>query len=115
MLDAVAEDIDSAALVDFALKPGKDLAAGRAVLVQTKGCSGVGLSGVKESLELDEVDAALAIVVVVVAGGPANGTVGCGWFAHGPVRGGIARIAGQSLADEAFEAAFGEVGGHLNK
>ena len=65
------------------------------------------LGGVEEGAELDEVDAVLAVVVVVVAGGPADAAVGSGGLADGAAGGGIAGVAGEGLADEAFEAAFG--------
>ena len=43
MLDAVAEDVDDAALADLSLKPSQELPAGGAVLVQTQGVSSVSL------------------------------------------------------------------------
>ena len=107
MLDAVAEDIDGAAIGDLALKADEELAAGGAVLVEAEGGGGVGLGGVEEGAELDEVDAVLAVVVVVVAGGPAYAAVGAGGFANRAAGGGIARVAGECLADETLEAAFG--------
>ena len=64
VLDAVPEDVDRAALRDLALKAGEELAAGRAVLVEAEGGRGVGLGGVEEGAELDEVYAVLAVVVV---------------------------------------------------
>ena len=53
----------------------------------------------------------LTIVVVVVASGPADATVPGGWFANGATRRRGTGIAGQGFPDEAFEAAFGGVGG----
>ncbi|MYL10812.1 MAG: hypothetical protein F4010_01390 [Cenarchaeum sp. SB0669_bin_11] len=61
----------------------------------------------EEGAEPDEVDAVFAVVVVVVAGGPADATVGAGWFADGATGWGIAGVTGERLADEPFEAAFG--------
>ena len=78
VLDAVPEDIDGATLGDLALEAGEELAAGGAVLVEAEGGGGVGLGGVEEGAELDEVDAVLAVVVVVVAGGPVDAAVGAG-------------------------------------
>ena len=60
----------------------------------------------EEGAELDEVDAVLAVVVVVIAGGPADTVPGRG-FADSASGGRIAGVAGEGLADEAFEAAFG--------
>ena len=110
--DSVAKHVDGAALVDLALETGEELAAGRAVLVETEGGGGVGFGGVEEGAELDEVDAVLAVVVVVVAGGPADAAVAGRRFADGAAGGGVAGVAGEGLADEAFEACFGGVGGH---
>ena len=46
--------------------------------VEAEGGGGIGLGGVEEGAELDEVDAVLAVVVVMVAGGPAYAAVGAG-------------------------------------
>ena len=107
VLDAVAEDFDGAAFGDLALEAREELAAGGAGFVEAEGGGGVGLGGVEEGAELGEVDAVLAVVVVVVAGGPADAAVCAGGFADGAAGGGIAGVAGEGLADEAFEAAFG--------
>ena len=107
VLDAVAEDFDGAAFRNLALEAGEELAAGGAVFVEAEGGGCVGLGGVEERAELDEVDAVLAVVVVVVAGGPAYAAVGGGGFADGAAGRGVAGVACQGLADEAFEAAFG--------
>ena len=64
------------------------------VFVEAEGGGGVGLGGVEEGAELDEVDAVLAVVVVVVAGGPAYAAVGPGRFADGAAGGGVARVTG---------------------
>ena len=78
-----------------------------AVFVEAEGGGGVGLGGVEEGAKLDQVDAVFAVVVVMVAGGPADAAVGAAGFADGVAGGRIAGIAGEGLADEAFEAAFG--------
>ena len=91
VLDAVAEDIDRAALRDLALETGEELAARGTVLVEAEGGGGVGLGGVEEGSELDEVDAVLAVVVVMVAGGPTDAAVAGGWFADGAGRTGDRR------------------------
>ena len=94
VLDAVPEDFDRAAFGDLALETGEELAAGGAVFVEAEGGGGVGLGGVEKGAELDEVDAVFAVVVVMVAGGPADAAVGAGGFADGAVRGGVAGVAG---------------------
>ena len=94
VLDAVAEDVDGAAFGDLALEAGEELAAGGAVLVEAEGGGGVGLGREEEGAELDEVDAVLAVVVVVVAGRPAYAAVGAGGFADGAVCGRVAGVAG---------------------
>ena len=105
--DAVAEDVDSAAFGDLALKTGKEFAAGGTVFGETEGRGGFGLGGVQKGSKLDQVDAVFTVVVVGVAAGPADATVAGGWFPNGASGGRVAGIAGQGLADEAFEAAFG--------
>ena len=107
VFDAVAEDGDGAVFGDLALEAGEELSAGGAVLVEAEGGGGVGLGGVEKGAELDEVDAVLAVVIVMVAGGPAGAAVGAGGFADGAAGGRVAGVAGEGLADEAFEAAFG--------
>ena len=84
VLDAVAENIDGAALRDLALQAGEELATGGAVLVESESGGRVGLGGVEEGAQLDEIDAVLAVVVVMVAGGPADAAVAGGWFANRP-------------------------------
>ena len=70
--------VDGAAFGDLTLEAGEELAAGGAVFVEAEGGGGVGLGGVEEGVELDEVDAVLAVIVVMVAGGPADAAVGRG-------------------------------------
>ena len=66
----------------------------------------------KESLELDGIDAVLPVIVLVAARRPTDPAGTGGRFADGPTRGGIAGVASESLADEAFEAAFAGVSDH---
>ena len=94
------------------METGEKLAARRAVLVEAEGGSGRRLGGVEESTELDQVDAVLSVVVVMVAGRPADAAVRGGTFTYGATGWRIAGVAAESFADEAFEAAFGEVGAH---
>ena len=68
VLDPVAQDVDRAALADLPLEAGEKLAAGWAVFVEADSGSGVRLGGVEEGAELDQVDAVLAVVVVMIAG-----------------------------------------------
>ena len=49
VLDAVAEDINGAALGDFALEAGEESAAGGTILLKTKGRSGIWLCVVQKS------------------------------------------------------------------
>ena len=91
VLDAVPKDIDGAAFGDLALEAGEALAAGGAVFVEAEGGGGVGLGGVEEGAELDEVDAVFAVVVVMVAGGPAYAAVGAGWVANSATGRGVRR------------------------
>ena len=109
--DAVAEHVNGAPLGDLPLEAGQELVARRAVLLQTEGGGGVWLGGVEERVKLDQVNAILAVVVVMVAGGPAAALAG-GWLTDGGAGGGIARVAGERPANEAFQAAFGEIDGH---
>ena len=112
VLDAVAKDVDGASLVYFALQAFEKLMASGAVFAKPEGGGRIGLGCVKESLKLDEVDAVLPVVVVVVAGGPAYSTIGCRRFPDRAPGRRIARITCQCLADQPFKAAFCEVGGH---
>ena len=112
MPDAVAEDVDGAALRDLALQAGKEPAAGGTVFGQSQGRGSFGLGGVQKGSKLDQVDAVFTVVVVVVAGRPPDATVAGGWFADSTSCRRVAGTAGQGLADEALEAALGSVGGH---
>ena len=103
VLDSVPEYVDGAALVDLALEAGEELAAGGAVLAEAESGGGVGSGGLEEGAELNEVDAVFAVIVVVVAGRPADAAVAGGRLADGATRWRLAWIAGQRLADQAFE------------
>ena len=83
MLDAVTKDIDGSALVDLALEAREKLAARGTVLVKAEGRGNVGLCCVQEGAELNEVYAVFAVVVVVIARGPAEAASGRTRFAHG--------------------------------
>ena len=111
MLDAVAQHVDRAALGDFALQPGQELAPRRTVVVQQQRFGGVWLSELQESGKLDPIDAKLAVVVVGIAATPADAVIAGARLGHLASLRGIARISGESRADEAFEAAFGSIGG----
>ena len=89
--DAVAEDVDRAAFGDLALEASKEPAAVGTVFGQSQGRGGFGLGGVQKRSELDEVDAVLTVVVVVVASGPADATVASRWFANGATGGRVIR------------------------
>ena len=110
--DAVAQHVDGAALADLPLEPGEEPAARGAGFGQVQGLGGFGLGGAQEGGELGQVDAVLAVVVVVVAAGPTDSAVVGRGLAYGGLWRRVARMAGQGRADEAFEAAFGGVGGH---
>ena len=113
--NAVAEDVDGAAFGDLALETGKEFAAGGTVFGETEGRGGLWLGGVQKGSKLDQIDAVLTIVVVVVAAGPADATVAGGWFSDGASSRRVTGIAGQSLADKVFEAAFGCVRRHVTR
>ena len=93
--DAIAEDVDGAALGDLALQAGKEPAAGGAVFIEAQCCGGFGLGGGQKGTKLDQVDAELTVVVVVVARGPSTATVTGGWFADSSSCRRVAGIAGQ--------------------
>lgn len=112
VLDAVAQHFNDAPLGHLSLKASQKLVACRAVLLQPEGRGGFGLGGVEKTAELDQVKAMFTVVIVVVAGGPAAAPIGAGRLADGAASGGIARVAGEGLANEAFQAPFGGVGGH---
>ena len=110
--NAIAEDVDGAAFGNFSLESGKEPAAGGAVFGQSQGRGGFGLGGIQKGSELNDIDAVLTIVVVVVAGGPADATVAGGWFANGATCWRITGIARQDLTNKPLKAAFGCVRSH---
>ena len=97
--DAVAQHVDGAALADLPLEPGQEAAAGGAGLGQVEGLGRFGLGGAQEGGELGQVDAVLAVVVVVVAARPADAAVVGRRFAYGGLWRRVAGIAGQGRAD----------------
>lgn len=111
--DARTQNIDCAAPGDFALQPGEELAPGRTVLVERERIGGIRLGLAQEGAELREIDAILAIVVMMIAAAPTHTAVICWRLATGVRRG--RRFAGmprQRGADQAFKAALGGVGAH---
>ena len=70
--DPVAQHVDRAALGDLALEPRQEPAARRSVRVQRQNLGGLRLRGTQERGELRQIDAILAVVVVVAAGVPAH-------------------------------------------
>ena len=112
MPDAVAQHVDGAALADLPLEPGQEPAARGAGLGQGERLRCLGLGDAQEGGKLGQIDAVLAVVVVVVAAGPTDSSVGGRRLACGGTWRRVAGMAGQGRADEAFEAAFGGVGGH---
>ena len=112
MLDAMAQDVDGAALGDLALQPREELAPGWAIFVQRQRFRGFGLCGAKERGKLNRIDAVFAVVVEPVAAAPTHAAVTGRRFADGGRRGRLAGMPRERGADQAFEAAFGGVGGH---
>ena len=115
VFDAVAQQIDCAAFGDRCLQAGEEFAPRGGVLGfvgrQAEGFSALRLGFVQENGELRQVDAVFAVVVLGEAAEPAGAVAG-GALDEG---GGLVRVAGMAGergADEAFEAAFGGVGGH---
>ena len=112
VLDAVAQDVDGAALHDLALQPRQELAPRRAVLAERQRLGGVRLRLGQERPELRQVHAVLAVVVLGLPADPA-GAVDRRPLVHRPRhRARIAGRPGQRRADQPLEAALGGVGGH---
>ena len=63
MLDAVAQDVDHAALRDLALEPGEELAPRRAVGARARASRGDPPASPSRTAQLDEIDAVVAVVV----------------------------------------------------
>jgi len=109
--NTVPEHGNDAVFGDFPVQPGQELAAGRAVLVKPEGGGGPGLGGVEKRAELDQIQAVFPVVVVPVARCPAAAPWRCR-FADGRAGGGITEVAGEGLANEAFQTPFADIGGH---
>ena len=110
--DAVAQHLDGAPLRDLALQPRLELAPRRPVLVQCQGLGGLRLGGVEEGGKLGEIDAVLAVVVVIAAGAPAHAAVGGSGLYERACRWRIAGMAGERRADQALEALLTGIGCH---
>ena len=111
MLESVAEDVDGSAFGDLALEAREELASDGGVGVDVEAGGGLRLGRVQEGGDLDEVDAVFSVVVAGVAAGP-SGVVVDGAFADCAAWQSVTGGAGECRADEAFESAFGDVGGH---
>ena len=70
------------------------------------------VAGPPGTSELDEIHAVPTVVVPTVARRPAEDAVSGSGLGDGAAGWRIAGVAGQCLADQAFEALFGVVGGH---
>ena len=70
----VAEDVDGAAPENLLMQAGKELAAGGTVFAQAQGRGGFRLGRAQKGSNLDQFKAEFTVVVVVVAGGPADTT-----------------------------------------
>ena len=112
VLDAMAQDVDGAALRDLALESGHELPPGRAALIQRERFGGVRLRGVEERGELNEIDAELAVVVVGGAGDPPDAAVTGGGLRRPALLRRLAWMAGQRRADQPFEPALRGIGDH---
>ena len=76
-LDAVAQHLDGSALGDLALQPRQELAPRRPVLVQRQDASAAsGWVVAQERGKLGEINAILAVVVVIAARAPADPAIG---------------------------------------
>ena len=102
VFDAVAQNVDSAALGDLDLQPGQELPPSRAVLLECQRFGGLPLRGLEERSELGAIDAERAVVVVGVAAAPADAAVGGARLRDPALLRWIAGMAGQRRADEAF-------------
>ena len=113
VLDPVTQHLDRAALDDLALQPGQERAPRRTVLRERQGLGGLRLGVTQERRELHLIDAVLAVKVVEVAAAPPDSAVTTWWFGHRARDGRIARMPGQSRADQSFQPALGGVCGHV--
>ena len=104
VLDPVAQHLNGAALGDLALQPGQERPPRRPVVGQRQRLGGLRLGATQEGRELHHIDAVLAVVVMEVAAAPPRSTVSGRR---------IARMPGQSRADQPFQPAFRGVRSHI--
>ena len=114
ILDPLAEHVDDSAPADFALETGQELPACWTPFVQPQRPGGLRLRGLQEYRELDPIDTKLAAVVLGIAADPARSSVAASRFRDVAFSRRIARTTGERRADQAFEAKFAGVGGHVN-
>ena len=113
VLDPLAQHVDGPALADLALQAGEELAPGRTFPVESERFGHLGLGFLQEGRELGEIDAVLAVVVLLPPAGPGR-AVDRRVLVELVRPGRLARIAGRTgehRADPALEAEFGGVGG----
>ena len=108
-----SQDVDGAAPGYFTLQPCQELLPGRSVFVKGKGGNGVGLGFAQERGELHQINAILAVVIVVIASTPADAAVARRRLADSSRSGRLARVSRQRGADKAFQSCFSRVGSHL--
>ena len=113
VLDTVAQHLDRAALGDLALQPSQERPPSRTVFGERQRLGGLGLGATQEGRELHQIDAVLAVVVVEVAAAPPHSTVSGRRIGHGALGRRIARMPGQSRADQPFQPAFRGVRSHI--
>ena len=115
MLDAVAQNVDHAALADLALQAGEELATSRAVGVERQRFDERFLGSQEKAAQLHQVDAVLAVVVVRIAENPASAasywSSGLGRNVFGRKH---VRTPGHGANDEFFEAFLARVGPHTS-
>ena len=103
----VAEDLKG--LGNLSLEPGEELAPRRTILGERQRFGGLGLRCAKESGEMNEIDAMLAVVVVGIATNPAHTPVRGERLRNGTARSRLAGMTAQRCADQAFKALFAGV------
>src|ERR1035437_960727 len=111
VLDAMPKNIDRAALADLPLQAGQELSSCWAVGIQAQRFGDPRLGLDQEGVELSQVHAVLALIVIWVAADPA-GTVSGRPFGNGAGVAAIARCARHGGADQPLESAFAGVAGH---
>ena len=110
--DTVAQHVDGAALADFALYSCEKLASNRTVLEESQRLTRLWLSSPKESGQLDQIEAMVAVVVEPTSGAPTHPAIGTVCFPDGVRLRRFAWIARQCDANQPFETLFACVGGH---